>query len=70
VVDDEVRAEVALGLQALLDAVDRGELTADSLEELELMCRIEGAVATLEASTDSSSRADGLPGWTRRARDT
>jgi hypothetical protein len=70
VVDDEVRAEAARDLQALLDAVDRGEMTADSLEELELMCQIKGAVATLEASTDLSSRTDGLPGWTRWERDT
>jgi hypothetical protein len=33
---DEDRAEAARGLQALLDVVERGEMTADSLEELEL----------------------------------
>ena len=53
-VDDEIRAAAARGLQALLDAVDLGELTAESLEELELLCRIEGAITALRESIPGS----------------
>jgi hypothetical protein len=52
--DDEDRAEAARGLQALLGAVDRGEMIADSFEELELLCRIEGAVAALSVLNENS----------------
>ena len=37
-----------MDLQAILDAVDRGELTATSLDELELLLRIEEAVGALK----------------------
>ena len=42
VMDDEVRAEAARVLQAILDAVDRDELTATSLDEVEIALRLEG----------------------------
>ena len=45
--DDEVIADAARGLQAILDAVDRAELTATSLDEVELLLRIEGAAEAL-----------------------
>lgn len=50
-------ADAARGLQALLDAVDRGELTATSLEEVELLLRTEGAVASLDNSTVSADES-------------
>ena len=40
-------ADAARVLQAIVDAIDRGELTATSLDELELLLRIEGAVGVL-----------------------
>ena len=54
VVDDKDRSEAAQVLQALIDAVDRGELTAESPVEWELLCRLEGAVAALRESTSQS----------------
>jgi hypothetical protein len=53
-VTDEVQAEAARGLQALLDTVDRSELIADSIEEMEMLCRIEGAIAALSVQTEKS----------------
>ena len=52
--DDKDRLEAAEALQALIDAVDRGELTAESLFEQELLCRIEGAITALRESTSQS----------------
>ena len=50
--DDEILAEAARGLQALLDAVDRGELTATSLDELAEWLRIEGATEALKKTAE------------------
>ena len=53
-VNDKDRAEAAQALQALIDAIDRGELTPESPLEQELLCRIEGAVTALRESTSRS----------------
>ena len=53
-VDDKDRSEAAQALQALIDAVDRGELTAESPVEWELLCRLEGAITALRESTSGS----------------
>ena len=45
-------AETAAMLRRLLDAVDRGELTASTPQALALMRRMEGAAATLEVLSD------------------
>jgi len=49
--DDKVQADAGRVLQNLLDAVDRGELTAETFDELELLLRIEGAVGALKESS-------------------
>ena len=60
-VDDEAMVDAARGLQAILDAADRGELTVTSLDELELLLRIEGAVEVMRNCTISAPQADDLP---------
>jgi hypothetical protein len=54
VVDDKDRSEAARVLQALIDTVDRGELTAESPVEWELLCRLEGAITALRESTSGT----------------
>ena len=53
--DEDVLAEAAKGLRVILDAVERGELTAESVEELKLVLRLEGAVAALRSAVGDSS---------------
>ena len=50
-VKDRDLAEAAVVLQALIDTVDRGKLTAESQFEREMLCRIEGAITALREST-------------------
>ncbi len=47
----EVESDLAQALRRLLDAIDRGEITADTPAERRIVRRIEGAVVALEAKT-------------------
>ncbi|HSH58250.1 MAG TPA: hypothetical protein VK988_01160 [Acidimicrobiales bacterium] len=47
----EVGSDLAQALRRLLDAVDRGEVTADTPSDRRMVRRIEGAVVALEVTT-------------------
>ena len=57
--EPDARAEAAAALRRFLDAVDRGELQADSAHAKALLRRIEGAISALEAATPDAKRGDG-----------
>jgi hypothetical protein len=50
--DREAVTEAAAALRALLEAVDRGEIEAETPQARRLVRRLEGALAALEADGD------------------